>query len=397
MSLKPIDPRSLRDPNAGDTGFTHGATSMNKYDAPAARDAKEAPQDPRRRLIFLVVAIVAVVAVAVTCAVVFTRLSSQGQTPQPGDVVDVTIPDGYGAGDIAQLLRQAGAITSTTDFLSAAQAVGATDQLKAGTYHFTAGTDLSSIVSQLVAGPTDRGTALTIPEGLTVAQTAQRVQDTLGISTDTFMNQAKASNYVTDYPFLANAYDDSLEGYLFPKTYNFPQGVQADTVIRTMLSQYQTEISKAGIDFANAKQGNVTLDQRQVIILASLIERETSVASERPMISSVIYNRLNSGSWPLQIDATIAYALGKTGLITEADISAAADSPYSTYANTGLPAGPICSPSIESIKAAAQPATTSYYYYVASDALDGTHVFCSTEAEFWDAYNKYNAAMGISR
>lgn len=158
-----------------------------------------------------------------------------------------------------------------------------------------------------------------------------------------------------------------------------------------MLDEFKSVTST--LDFSTATQGDTALSEYQVIVMASMIEKETAQSSERPLIASVMYNRLNIGMY-LQIDATVNYALGKYDLLTEADL--AVDSPYNTYLYQGLPVGPICSPSLDSIKAAAAPATTDYIYYVASSALDGTHVFCATEEEFAQARDAYNQAMGIS-
>ncbi len=207
------------------------------------------------------------------------------------------------------------------------------------------------------------------------------------------MAQAKASNYVGEFTFLNGAYNDSLEGFLFPKTYTFDEDevVTPDVAIRTMLKQYQSETS--GVDWSNVGQGNAKLTQYQVICMASLVERETAVDGERADVASVIYNRLNAG-WFLQIDAAIAYALNKGDLLTYDDLQV--DSPYNTYTNYGLVPGPICSPSLSSINAVLYANWTDYYYYVASSSLDGTHVFCTNEEEFNEARDAYNQAAGIT-
>ena len=393
MSLKPFDPRSLRD-DQDDEGasLTQGATSMHKYDTVSMKKLVTETHPRRTRWAAIVGAVVAVVLVIVVAVVVVHNFRlAAGDQDQTG-AIDVTIPANYGAGDISQLLQQAGVIQSTTEFMNAVQAAGNVDaSLKAGAYRFERGMSYDDVIKQLVAGPNNAGQTLTIPEGLTVNQVAQRVQDTLGIPVDTFLAQAKASNYVGTYSFLASAYNDSLEGYLFPKTYSFGEGeVTADTVIRAMLDQFQAEIAQ--VSLGGATQGATTLDLSQVVVLASLIERETAVADERPLVASVVYNRLNA-EMLLQIDATVNYALGKDDLLSTADLEV--DSPYNTYKNLGLPPGPICSPSLASLQAAAGPAQTGYYYYVAAPALDGTHVFCETEDEFIQARDAYNRAMGF--
>ena len=127
--------------------------------------------------------------------------------------------------------------------------------------------------------------------------------------------------------------------------------------------------------------------------MASLVERETAQDFERPLVASVMYNRLNAGMF-LQIDASIAYVLNKSDLLTWADLEV--DSEYNLYTHYGLTPGPICSPSLESILAVLNTEQTGYYYYVASEALDGTHVFCETYEQFEAALQAYNLAAGIS-
>jgi UPF0755 protein len=416
VSLKPIDPNQFTDDEVdpGSSGFiTNNATSMNRYAAqhkanPGATGQFPAdatagmrpvghmaakPRGSSRRTAAIVAALVVVVAVvAVAAALAVSSCSRQVEQEQVAhERVTVTIPSGYGSGDIAQLLQQNGAISSTKEFIQTVTQQGAEGSLKAGTYTFPAGSTYEQIVESLVAGPEASGLTLTVPEGLTVAQVAERVSEVFpDISAESFLEAAKASRFVEKYTFLAGAYDDSLEGFLFPKTYSFVEGVDADTIIEAMLAQFQTET--AGVDWAAAAQGDTALTMYQVLAAASLIERETSVESERPLVASVIFNRLNQGMY-LQIDASVAYALGKTGLLTYDDLEV--DSPFNLYRNYGLPPAPICSPSLLSIQAVVGAASTDYVYYVAAPALDGTHTFCTTIEEFEAAKAAYNEAAGI--
>ncbi len=395
MSLQPFDPSSLKDDASGNSGIANNAQPMHRMrtsynDAKTRKEHAHKGSTPLRIVVIGLVCFFAVVGVIV--AVNASQCSMKlAVIEQERAETTVDIPNGYGTGDISRLLRDEGVISSTTAFIQAVAAQGAEGALQAGTYTFTKDMTYEQIVSMLVAGTAASGVSITIPEGFTVAQTAQRFAETFDFTYDDFMAQAKASNYVGEFTFLNGAYNDSLEGFLFPKTYTFEDEVTPDVAIRTMLQQFQTET--ASIDWSHVGQGTTTLSEYQVICMASLIERETAVEDERPNVASVIYNRLNAGMY-LQIDAAIAYALNKSDLLTYADLEV--DSPYNTYTNYGLVPGPICSPSLSSINAVINAAQTNYYYYVASPALDGTHVFCETESEFAEARDAYSAAAGIT-
>ena len=410
MSLKPITPKHYAsndvDPGTG-VRIKNEARSMNRYGS-QHRDTYRAQQthdgamygyDTRsvqaasKKSVPMLVAITLLVLALVGGGVfaVSSWFGSMGEQGSSGQEVTLTIPAGYGAGDIAQMLQASGVIKSTTEFIQEISHQGASNALKAGTYTFQSNMGYSEVVDALVRGPQASGIPVTIPEGLTVAQTMERVAAAIHVSYDELIAQAHASYYVADYPFLAAAFNDSLEGFLYPETYFFDETASADTVIRTMLSQFST--STAHLDWAQAVQGNTSLTLYQAVTMASLIERETAVATERPIVASVIYNRLNAGMM-LQIDAAINYALNKWDLLTYADLEV--DSPYNLYKYYGLCPGPICSPSLASIEAVLAPESTTYYYYVASPQLDGSHTFCSTEADFNVAKAAYNQAIGVA-
>lgn len=350
---------------------------------PATRSRYAAQSSSARRggsPIKVIVGIVA--ALAVVAALVFvvvprvSELLGGGQPAvEAGQEVQLTIPEGASGDDIAAILAQNHIIDNPKDYYAAVNRLDASMSLKPGDYILYTGQDPEEVVQQLVDGPNVEGNKITIQEGLTVAQTAARVEETFGIPADEFIAQAKASNYVADYPFLEGAYDDSLEGYLYPKTYSFTDVPTADEIIRAQLDQFVTETSSLDLN-----AGPSGLTAQQIVTMASLIERETAVESERPTVASVIYNRL-AIDMPLQIDAAIVYARGGgSDPVTYSDLEI--DSPYNVYTNYGLTPGPICSPSISSISAALNPDDTDYLYYVASAAGDGSHKFSSDYEQF---------------
>lgn len=302
----------------------------------------------------------------------------------------VEIPEGAGSSQIANLLKEAGVIESKEDFLKKVSTSGDDKLLKPGAYTFIAGLSIDEVIEELKAGGEQIGNKLVIPEGLRVDQVAKAVEKAQGISTDDFLAQAKASNYVQDYPFLEGVYNDSLEGFLFPKTYTVPKDANADTIIRMLLDQFKKETE--AIDFSTGIAGEKSLTPYQVITIASLIERETKVEEEKAKIAQVIYNRLDQ-KMPLQIDAAIVYALGgKTDALTKKDLEV--DSPYNIYKNQGLPPGPIASPSLSSIQAALAPEPSKNLYYVLT-SKEGMHTFTESYEDFLKAKEEYKRVFGL--
>lgn len=280
-----------------------------------------------------------------------------------GQAVELTIPEGASGDDIAQLLSENHVVDNPRDYYAAVEQLDAASQIKPGDYALTTHMGAEDVVRQLVEGPNVEGLRLTVAEGLTVSQTAAAVEEALGIPADDFTAQAKASNYASDYAFLADAANDSLEGFLTPKTYTFGRDAQltADDVIRTMLDQYEVEVAQ--FDFASAEAAiqsryGVTMSDYDIITMASIIEREAITSEQRPKVSSTFYNRLAQGM-ALQSDATMMYVTG--GEVTAADLET--ESPYNTYLNQGLTPTPICTPSAASIEAALNPAETDYLYF----------------------------------
>ncbi|MGI6220325.1 MAG: endolytic transglycosylase MltG [Coriobacteriales bacterium] len=295
-----------------------------------------------------------------------------------GQQVEVTIPEGASTAAMAEQLYEADVIASERDFKNAAKAKGVDADLKPGTYQLVTLMDTDELLDTLAAGPGVYGTKLVVPEGTRIEDLAKTVESELGIPAADFIEQARTSSaYEADYPFVADAYDGSLEGYLFPKTYDVPDGANADQVIRMMLDQFETELAAAGLSTDGANGHSLA----EIVTIASMIEGETSSPDELAKVASVIYNRLDQGM-RLQIDATVVYALGDdytgNGAVSYDDLEV--DSPYNTYQNEGLPPGPINSPGIEAIKAAANPEQTDYLYYLMTG--DDTHSFFVDYDEF---------------
>ncbi len=357
----------------------------------AVLETGRARHSKRKTLLIIIPLIIVLVAAAIGIIYAVTHLPAQEGGAQPGIAVTVTIPEGASTNEIANILKNADVISDTQAFIKDVQNMSAEQSLKPGTYELETLMDTNTLINMLVAGPVVNGNALTVPEGLTVEQTAEAVEAACGIPTSDFLAKAyAASEYVADYPFLEGVYNNSMEGFLYPKTYNIPTGSSADYVIRVLLDQFAIETSDLDLTYAEEHGMNLY----DIVTMASLIERETAVSEERPLIASVIYNRLRDGM-RLQIDATVIYALGPDFTGTEVSYQdLEVDSPYNTYKVDQLPAGPICSPSIESIEAAAHPSETDYYYYVLT-SKEGYHTFCVTSEEFEEAKAVYNSVFGI--
>lgn len=372
-----------------------GGRVSSRTAAATRRAGSHSPRDPRggrgRRFPLAALAVVGAIALAAIAAFVLVPGltggdgGQQAQLAEEGTEVTITIPDGSGAAAVAQILADNGLISDQSAFLSEVRRTEAESALKSGSYRIIAGTDDTQIIELLTSGPNASTAQVVVPEGYTVSQIAQAAQDALGISADDFLAQAKASNYVADYPFLEGAHEDSLEGYLFPKTYDFSgmETVTADTVIRAMLDQYQAEVGSLDLSAAAAslsERYGIELDANDVLTMASIVEREAVTEEQRPKVASVFYNRLRDGM-RLQSDATLTYSLGRAATAEEINTL---DDPYNTNLRAGLTPTPVCSPSLASIQAACEPADTNYYYfYITQD----TEQFSETYDEHMQAYS----------
>jgi UPF0755 protein len=309
----------------------------------------------------IVVGAVIVIALVFGGIRLFSALTGTQDDGTSGEVT-VTVPSGAGTSDISSRLLKAGVIDDAQAFTDYVIEQGAENSLKPGTYMMTVGEDFADILHQLTTGSGTTDVTLTIPEGYTASQVASKVEETCGIPYDDFMALVNSADaYATEFPFVADAYDNSLEGFLFPKTYTVPQNATADDVIRMMLTQFQTETASLDLTYPESK-GYSLYD---VVIMASCVEKEAYFDEDRAHIASVLYNRLDT-DMTLGLDVTVSYVVGKPGSeLTSDDL--AIDSPYNTYVYKGLPAGPICSPRLASLEAVCSPLETGDYYFILTE------------------------------
>lgn len=378
-------------------------TSISSRSAQATRRAAQqaGKHDRRRRrrnsqrhipvIAFVIVAFVVMGAVGFFLTHTVLDTSDDGPKVEPGIEVNITIPEGAGGAEISEILREAGVISDTATFFKEVRNQDAEASMKSGSYSFLTGANVKEVVRQLVEGPNSTADSFTVPEGYNVGDVARIVEERLGIPAGDFLERAKASNYVNDFPFLSEAVDDSLEGFLFPKTYDMGgKEKTADAVIRTMLNQYASEVGS--LDFETARNElsakyDVDMTDYKILIMASVIEKEAYSGDDWVNVSSTFYNRLNQ--WmPLQSDATMGYVTG--GAVTPEDLET--ESPYNTYLNYGLPPTPICNPSLKSIEAALHPADTNYLYFLIVEEGDYSyHAFSETYDQHLEAINKVDA------
>ncbi|HJV03690.1 MAG TPA: endolytic transglycosylase MltG [Actinomycetota bacterium] len=288
--------------------------------------------------------------------------------------VTVEIPQGASADVAGDLLAEADVIRSGLAFRVAAGIRGLGDDIRAGTYRMRTNMTLAEALAVITAGPPPpRDVEITIPEGFEVKEIAEAVADALRVDAGGFERLAESGRFELP-PYLPQG-TPTVEGFLFPETYGFPSRAGADEVILRLLAQF--EVEAASLPWENAR--DLGLSAYEVVIVASMIEREAGIDADRPKISAVIHNRLDRGM-PLQIDATIQYALPEDNrLLTVEDYEY--PSPYNTYLHTDLPPTPIGSPGLASLRAALQPADADYLYFVVIDD-SGRHAFAETYDQF---------------
>ena len=291
-----------------------------------------------------------------------------------GESVQVTIDEGWSTGEVGSALAQADVVGSAFAFRVWATVTGA-GPFDAGTYTLRTNMGDRAAANVLKVGPPrepQTSATLLIPPGLTLNQIADRVGQLPGHSRDTFLQVANSGIVRSKYqpPGVS-----SLEGFLFPDTYFIGADEDDGDIVQRLVTRFDEIGDRVGLANAAATNG---LTPYQTLVAASLIQTETKLTEDAPLISAVIRNRLRDGM-PLQIDSTLCFAKGGCPPVpTNAD--KAIDSPYNTYKISGLPPGPISSVTEANLRAAINPANVSYKYYVLSDS-NGKHAFADTLAQ----------------
>ena len=297
--------------------------------------------------------------------------------------VAVTIPKGSSVSEVADLLDEKGVIDSSTFFQLRVTLEGKRSDLYAGHFTLAEGMSYGAAIGALSVPPPKRVSTVTVPEGYTRSQAAPLISEA-GIEGD-YMKATVRSKYLDPAQYGGKGAKD-LEGFLFPDTFELKPNAPVEDLVQLQLEDFKRRIK--GVDMRYAKSKNLTVFD--VLIIASMVEDEAGLPGQRKQVASVIYNRLSDGM-PLGIDATIRFATDNwTEPLTESEL--AIDSPYNTRTNTGLPPGPINSPGLAAIEAAAHPAKSDYLFYVNEPGTCGKLSFSKTEAEFFADVDRYNSA-----
>lgn len=363
---------SSRPTHAARVAHAKGDRQFRTYDTSYIRPKKsKAP--------VIVGILLALVVVFAAGAAVFNFISNNDAPATSGEVVGplpegqtavVSIPQGADGMAIGVLLAEAGLVPSSQDFYMRVIELEADAALFPGTYSFTGGSTLDEIIAIIGEGPAATGVMLTIPEGRTREATAALVEQATegAITAQQFLDEsADASVWASEFSWLETAGSNSLEGFLFPKTYLITAADDAKSIVRMMLNQFAAETASLSFKYAE-DQGLPLYD---VVNLASIVERESYV--ERSTVAGVFYNRLASDRPYLESDATTAYEVG--GEPTADQVHA--NTPYSTYSNPGLPPTPICSPSLASLRAVCEPADTEYMFFFTTNDGENMNIYFS--------------------
>jgi UPF0755 protein len=302
--------------------------------------------------------------------------------------VRVKIPAGADAGQIGDILEAKGVVDSSRYFVLNATVTGRRGGMRPGSYTLQRGMSNGDAIGALTKGPKVKvvpTTDVTIPEGPSIREEAPKIDK--ASFTGSYAKAANSPQTLRAIRKLgAPKGAKTAEGFMFPATYTLLEGAPVKNLVSKQLDAFKDNFGS--VDMSAARKKNLT--RYDVLIIASLVEREAQLDKERPLIASVIYNRLHEGM-PLGIDATIRYHTGDwTHSIRQSQLDD--DNPYNSRLRRGLPPTPIGNPGLKSIKAAAKPARTKYLFFVRKPGKTGEHAFSSTEAQFERDNARYQAS-----
>ena len=317
------------------------------------------PLSSRSKIFFFALGLFALFSIASLSFLLFVPPS---RSPSPRTLL---IKKGTHLRKISEMLRQEGVIRNGQFFLFLATVLGKRPDIKAGEYELTTSMLPMEILDHLVKGQVKRH-LVTIAEGYTVAQIAQWLEDLNIVEKEGFLQKTGSPLFITSLG-LSDLAGMTLEGYLFPETYHLVKEMDPEEVIRMMVHQFKKVFSPD----LSEKTSQPGISAKDAVILASIIEKETALPAEKPLISAVFHNRLRKRI-PLQSDPTVIYGIKDfDGNLTRAHLLK--PTPYNTYLSVGLPPTPICNPGRDSLLAALNPADVPYLYFVSKN--DGSHFF----------------------
>lgn len=342
------------------------------------KNSSEKKQSPLKTII-LTISVFTILAAGAASLGAF-NLYTYAVNPSGTDTAEklVVIRKGQGFNAATSKLVNEGIITSPSKFKIIAAVTGKDKKIKAGEYMLSAGMSPHTILSLLVSGRVHYY-RLTIPEGFNLHQIGDAVEKA-GFGTKKRFVEITTNPDMVER-FGINKPVKTLEGYLFPDTYHFPKGVQMEVIVKTMVQKLRSVYKKQWV----TRGQDIGFSMHEVLTLASIIEKETGDARERPLISSVFHNRLKK-NMRLETDPTVIYGIKDfDGNLTKKHLRT--KTPYNTYKIKGLPPGPIANPGIKSIEAALYPAESDYLYFVSKK--DTTHQFSTNIRDHINSVRKY--------
>lgn len=334
---------------------------------------------------------IALIALVISCGGYVILNEIRAPAAEAGDPVEFIVEPGESTGEIATRLREEGLIRQPALFTLLARSQELEDKLQAGRFVLSPTMTMSEIMIALQSSRVE-DIQITIPEGLRLEEIAAIIERAGLGDTEAFLQVARNGDTFRNDYFLLNSLPNgaSLEGYLFPDTYRFAPDATPEEIIRILLNRFAEQYAAIERD---VRVPNATV--HQIVTMASIVQREAVLLDETPLISAVFWNRLkpenapNFGGGQLGADPTVQYALGYSVIegtwwrkqITGTDLQI--DSPYNTRLKPGLPPGPIASPGLDALRAAARPDETApYLFFVADCAKDGSHNFAVSLEEF---------------